>query len=94
MGFAALDELYGIIVERLESRPRGSYTWMIASRGRSYVARKVGEEAVELVVEAVSGRREGVLGEAVDLLYHLLVLLAMMGVTPEDVEREIRGRMK
>ncbi len=94
MGFGVLDELYGIIVERLESRPEESYTWRIASRGRGYVARKVGEEAVEVVVEAVDGKRDRLVEETVDLLYHLLVLLAMMGVTPEEVEREIRGRMK
>ncbi len=89
-----MDELYGVIVERLEEKPEGSYTWSIASRGREHVARKVGEEAVEVVVEAVRGDRGRLVEEAVDLLYHLLVLLALMGVGPDEVERVVRGRMK
>ncbi len=94
VGFGVFDEVYEVVLDRLESRPSGSYTWRIASRGREYVARKVGEEAVELVVEAVRGDRDKMIEEAVDLLYHLVVLLAVSGVTPEDIERVARGRMK
>ena len=59
-----------------------------------HVARKVGEEAVELVVEAVKGDRDRIVEEAADLLYHLLLLLAVTGVTPDRVEEVLRGRMK
>ena len=94
MGFSVLDEVYSIILDRLESKPPGSYTWSTASRGVEYVARKVGEEAVELVVEAVRGDRDRVAEEVADLLYHLLLLLAVTGVTPERVEEVLRGRMR
>ncbi len=94
MGFGVLDEVYSIILERLESKPQGSYTWKTASRGVDHVARKVGEEAVELVVEAVKGDRDRIVEEAADLLYHLLLLLAVTGVTPDRVEGVLRGRMK
>ncbi|MEB3861504.1 MAG: phosphoribosyl-ATP diphosphatase [Desulfurococcales archaeon] len=94
MGFSVLDEVYSIILDRLESKPQGSYTWETASRGVDHVARKVGEEAVELVVEAVKGDRDRIAEEAADLLYHLLLLLAVTGVTPDMVEEVLRGRMK
>lgn len=94
VGFQVLDEVYSIILERLTSRPPDSYTWRTASRGVDYVARKVGEEAVELVVEAVKGDRDRVAEEAADLLYHLLLLLAVTGVEPGRVEDVLRGRMK
>lgn len=93
MGFCILDELYSTIIDRLERRPEGSYTWSTASKGVEYVARKVGEEAVETILEAVKGDRERLAEEAVDLVYHLLLLLAMSGITPDDVERVVRGRM-
>ncbi|MCE4603188.1 MAG: phosphoribosyl-ATP diphosphatase [Desulfurococcales archaeon] len=94
MGFRVLDEVYNIILDRLESKPPGSYTWRTASRGVDHVARKVGEEAVELAVEAVKGDRDKVAEEAADLLYHLLLLLAVTGVSPGRIEEVLRGRMK
>ncbi len=93
-GFGVLDSLYGVVSDRLEEKPRGSYTWSIASRGVEYVARKVAEEAVETLIEALRGDREGVIREASDLLYHLVVLLAMCGVKPGDIGSELRRRMK
>ncbi|MGC8555995.1 MAG: phosphoribosyl-ATP diphosphatase [Conexivisphaera sp.] len=86
-----IEELYEIILDRLERRPEGSYTASLAERGMGYVARKVGEEAAELMVAALTG--EGVAAEAADLVYHVLVLLAMTGVGLEGLKAELRRRM-
>ncbi|MGC9178060.1 MAG: phosphoribosyl-ATP diphosphatase [Conexivisphaera sp.] len=85
------EKLYGIILDRLERRPEGSYTASLAERGMGHVARKVGEEAAELMVAALTG--EGVAAEAADLIYHVLVLLAMTGVGLEGLKAELERRM-
>ena len=92
-GFCVLNEVYDIIVDRLERRPRGSYTATLAGGGVEAVAKKVGEEAVETVIEALRGDRDRVAEEASDLLYHLLLLLALRGLRPGDVEAVLRSRM-
>lgn len=88
-----MNEVYDVILDRLSRKPPGSYSWQAASKGASFIARKVGEEAVEVVVEALRGDREGLVREASDLLYHLLLLLAVHRVDPGDVEGELRRRM-
>ncbi|MCE4616806.1 MAG: phosphoribosyl-ATP diphosphatase [Aeropyrum sp.] len=93
-GFCVLNELYRIVEERLRDMPEGSYTASLAREGVPAVSRKLGEEAVETIVEALSGSRERLAEEAVDLLYHLAVLLAMRGVTPSDIEEVVRSRMR
>lgn len=89
-----LKDLYGIVVDRVERRPPGSYTASLAEKGVAYVARKVGEEAVELVVAALREGRERLVEEVADLLYHLTVLMVLSGVTYDDVFSELRKRMK
>lgn len=94
MSLGFLDELYRAVLERLRERPAGSYTVGLAEKGLPYVARKLGEEAVETVVEALRGDVEGVVEEAADLLYHLVVLLALMGVEPSRVAEELEARRR
>ncbi len=91
MSCDTFDKLYGIILDRLEKMPEGSYTASLARRGMGYVARKVGEEAAELMVAALTG--EGVAEEAADLVYHVLVLLAMTGVGLDGLRAELERRM-
>jgi phosphoribosyl-ATP pyrophosphohydrolase/phosphoribosyl-AMP cyclohydrolase len=86
--------LSGVIARRHAEMPEGSYTTKLFTRGVDKIAQKVGEEAVETVIEAVAGRRAGFLYEASDLVYHLLVLLEQMGCTPADIERELATRHK
>lgn len=93
-GLGFLDELYELVLERLREMPEDSYTAEIARRGIGYAARKLGEEAVETMVEALQGNREGVVREAADLLYHLVVLLAMSGVSTRDVAEELERRRR
>ena len=72
--------------------PEGSYTTKLFIKGVKKIAQKVGEEAVESVVEAVDGNRSRFIYEASDLMYHYLVLLEQMGCTLEDIERELALR--
>ena len=72
--------------------PEGSYTARLFTHGVNKLAQKVGEEAVETVIEAVAGNREAMIYEASDLVYHLLVLLEATGCSIADLERELSAR--
>ena len=81
-----------VIEERLHERPEGSYVVRLHDRGVGYVAQKVVEEAGESVVAALQGDDEGLVGEAADLLFHLVVLLHERGLGLERVAGELAGR--
>ncbi|MFL5960418.1 MAG: bifunctional phosphoribosyl-AMP cyclohydrolase/phosphoribosyl-ATP diphosphatase HisIE [Gaiellaceae bacterium] len=85
-------ELWRTIAERARTRPAGSYTVELLAGGAGPVARKVGEEAVELTVAALDESDERVVEEAADLVYHLYVLLAARGLDVAQVEDELRAR--
>ena len=87
-----LEELERVIEERIREPRPGSYTSSLAERGVAYAARKLGEEAVEALVEAVRGDREALRREAADLLYHLLVVLRLSGLSLGDVIGELEAR--
>jgi phosphoribosyl-ATP pyrophosphohydrolase len=89
---AALDRLWRVILSRRGADPQTSYTARLFARGRSKIAQKLGEEAVEAVIEGVRGDREKLAGESADLLYHLFVLWADTGVSPSDVADELTRR--
>ena len=86
--------LQSVIQQRHREMPEGSYTTMLFIKGVKKIAQKVGEEAVESVVEAVDGNRDRFIYEASDMVYHLLVLLEQMGCSIEDLERELQLRHK
>jgi phosphoribosyl-ATP pyrophosphohydrolase/phosphoribosyl-AMP cyclohydrolase len=77
--------LQDLIDRRRQEMPEGSYTTSLFKKGINKIAQKVGEEAVELVIEAKDDSRELFLNEAADLVYHLLVLLTAKGYRIEDV---------
>ena len=85
-------KLEKVIQSRHKEMPAGSYTTMLFNKGVNKIAQKVGEEAVESVIEAIDGNKERYLYEAADFIYHLLVLNEQMGLTLEDVERELAER--
>ena len=87
-----LDRLYKAILERRGADPETSYTAKLFYRGRAKIAQKLGEEAVETVIEAITGDREKLAEESADLLYHLLVLWADAGLRPKDVYDVLAGR--
>lgn len=87
-------KLQEVIQQRHRDMPEGSYTTYLFNKGTNKIAQKVGEEAVETVIEAIDGNRERYLYEASDLIYHLLVLNEQMGFTIKDIEEELASRHK
>ncbi|MDD6553828.1 MAG: bifunctional phosphoribosyl-AMP cyclohydrolase/phosphoribosyl-ATP diphosphatase HisIE [Prevotellaceae bacterium] len=87
-----LTELQDFINKRHEEMPEGSYTTALFKKGTNRIAQKVGEEALETVIEAVRGDKEKLVYEASDILYHLVVLLADQGLRIEDVAAELLKR--
>lgn len=85
-------KLEKVIQGRHAAMPEGSYTTHLFNKGVNKIAQKVGEEAVETVIEAIDGNKERYLYEACDLVYHLLVLNEQMGFTLQDMERELADR--
>src|SRR5215469_15410907 len=88
----ALDQMWQVIQSRRDGDPQTSYTARLFSRGRAKIAQKLGEEAVEAVIEGVGNNPKALIGESADLLYHLLVLWAAAGVSPADVAAELVRR--
>ena len=84
--------LSDVIQKRHEEMPEGSYTTKLFIKGAKTIAKKVGEECTETVIEAVSGKRERFIYESSDLVYHLLVLMEEMGVSISDIEEELALR--
>ncbi len=89
-----LTELQDFINKRREEMPEGSYTTSLFKDGLNRMAQKVGEEALEAVIEAVNGTDNRLLYEASDMFYHLIVLLASKGLRIEQVADELAERHK
>jgi len=89
-----LDDLYTVIASRKGGNPEESYTASLFDEGIAKIAQKVGEEAVETLIDGVSGPKERVISESADLLYHLLVLWAARDVKPDEVWAELGKRVK
>jgi len=89
-----LYELQQTISDKIDDNDESSYTNELYKRGINKVAQKVGEEAVELVIEAKDDNDELFLNEAADLMYHYLILLKAKGFTLEDVEQVLKSRSK
>lgn len=87
-----LSELQDFINKRHEEMPEGSYTTSLFQKGVNKMAQKVGEEAVETIIEATNGNDEKLVYEASDMLYHLIVLLTSKGLRIEDLARELAKR--
>ena len=91
-GFIGL--LQSVIRQRHRDMPEGSYTTKLFTKGAAKIAQKVGEEAVETVIEAVANNNPDLVYEASDLIYHLLVLLENQGLSIADLEEELAKRHK
>ena len=87
-----LTELQDFIEKRHEEMPEGSYTTSLFRDGLNRMAQKVGEEALELVIEACNGTNERMIYEGSDMLYHLIVLLTSKGLRIEDMAKELQER--
>ncbi len=89
---ATLHQLEQTIARRRSADPSQSYVAKLTSRGRAKIAQKVGEEAVETVIAALSGDTADTIGESADLLFHLFVLLADCGIPLDSVLDELERR--
>jgi len=88
----SLERLYQAVLAAKDLDPATSRTARLFQRGPSKMAKKLAEEAIEVVIDAVSGKTDAVVRESADLLYNLTVLWASAGVRPEDVWREMERR--
>ncbi len=93
-GIGFLNYLQQFIQKRYKEMPEGSYTTSLFNKGVNRMAQKVGEEAVETVIEAVNGTDDGFLYEASDMIYHLIVLLTSKGYSLDDLGNELKKRHK
>ena len=84
--------LYTLILDRKENPVDGSYTNYLFDKGIEKIGKKVGEEAIEAIISASKGDKENTIQELADLFYHALVMMAQMGITPEEVEEELKKR--
>tara|TARA_Y100000741_G_C18247815_1_gene556188 strand:- start:620 stop:928 length:309 start_codon:yes stop_codon:yes gene_type:complete len=87
-----LEELYNIIQKAAKSRKKNSYTRSLIKKGHNQIARKVGEESIELITDYLNGSKKRVIEEASDLIYHLSVLLYSKKITIELIEKELKKR--
>lgn len=87
-----LQRLEQVIAERRTAPPNASYVAKLNAKGIEVMAQKVGEEATEAVIAAIAGKREDLIGESADLLFHLLVLLSAKEVTLDEVLGELERR--
>jgi len=87
-----IERLFQTIKDRQAAPKAGSYTNQLFSAGLDEITKKVGEEAVEVVIAAHSQGRERLISELADLTYHALVLLAQVGLTPDDIRAELARR--
>ena len=90
----AAAELFDVIRRRLAERPEGSYVAKLAAGGVDRVAKKIGEEATEVVIAAMNGDPAELTRETADLWFHTYLLLAQAGLTPEDVWAELARRRR
>ena len=88
----SLERLYQAVIAARDLDPATSRTARLFQRGPSKMAKKLAEEAIEVVIDAVNGKTDAVVRESADLLYNLTVLWASAGVKPEDVWREMERR--
>ncbi len=89
-----IDELYAVLLARKRDAPPGSYTAELLAAGEDEIVKKVGEEAVEVILAAKGQGDERLVAETADLVYHLLVLLAARDLSWHDVLRELALRRK
>jgi phosphoribosyl-ATP pyrophosphohydrolase len=88
-----LDALYRVIESRHGGDPESSYTAKLFAAGPDKIAKKLGEESVETVIEGVRGDPDALAAESADLLYHLLVLWSARGLDPQQVWTQLEARL-
>lgn len=87
-----INTLYEIIKIRKKTMPAGSYVSSLFRKGKDKIIQKVGEEAIEVVIAAKNKDKKEIISEMADLWFHSLVLLAALGIKPEDILKELESR--
>jgi phosphoribosyl-ATP pyrophosphohydrolase/phosphoribosyl-AMP cyclohydrolase len=87
-----VQELYEVIMDRRLNPAEGSYTNYLFSKGLGKICKKLGEEAIEVVISSMNGEKKDIVYEIADLQYHLMVLMVEKGITPDDIYDELRSR--
>ena len=88
----SLDGLYALLQERKQQMPEGSYTSYLFEKGLDKILKKVGEESTEVIVAGKGGDKAETIYEIADLAYHVMVLMVQMGISVEDIHRELASR--
>lgn len=88
----SLRGLYDLLLQRKTERPEGSYTTYLFEKGLDKILKKVGEECTEVIIGGKAGDKKETIYEIADLAYHVLVLMAQMGITVEEVQDELASR--
>ena len=88
----SLEGLYGLLLDRKAKLPEGSYTTYLFEKGIDKILKKVGEECTEVIIAGKADDKKETVYELADLAYHALVLMVQMGITVEDVHRELASR--
>jgi phosphoribosyl-ATP pyrophosphohydrolase len=94
MDAKVLDDLTSLIAARAAAKEATSYTARLLQQGKGTIARKVGEEAVELIVASLAEGEKEFVNESADVLYHWLVLCQAMNIKPEKIYQTLRERME
>jgi phosphoribosyl-ATP pyrophosphohydrolase len=87
-----MDELYDVVLDRIENPKEGSYTNYLLEKGIDKIVKKVGEEACEVVIAAKNGKKEDTVAELSDLFYHLTVLMVQQKISLDEVYEELKTR--
>ena len=87
-----LEGLYGLLTDRKEKMPEGSYTTYLFEKGIDKILKKVGEECTEVIIAGKADDKKETVYEIADLAYHVMVLMCEMGISVEDVHRELASR--
>ena len=88
----SMNSLYGIIGERKINRKAGSYTTYLFEKGIDKILKKLGEESTEVIIAGKAGSKPETIYEVADLIYHTMVLMVDMGITPDDIMNELASR--
>ena len=88
----SIDNLYGMLLGRKEKMPEGSYTTYLFEKGIDKILKKVGEESTEVIIGAKSNDKAETVYEIADLAYHVMVLMVEMGISVDDIRRELASR--
>ena len=88
----SIDGLYDMLAGRKEERPEGSYTTYLFEKGIDKILKKVGEEATEVIIAGKADDKAETVYEIADLAYHMMVLMVQMGISTEDIRKELASR--